>query len=303
MELLVIVLIIHIFEYTFLNMDPRIIQLYDEYTHVPLSRGEFLKRLAILAGSSAAATSLLPFLEADYGRSLVMVQNTNDLIIETIYYEGINGTMEAYVAKKASEIKLPAVVVIHENRGLNPHIKDVTHRVARAGFLAIAPNALGVLGGTPENEDEARQLFTQLDGEANLINFIRVFDYLKTREDYNGRVGCVGFCWGGAMSGNLAIHVPELVAASCYYGRQPASENVHKINAALQLHYAELDTRVNEGIDAFVEALNQHNKSYELYMYEGVHHAFHNDTSASRYNEEAATLSWQRTIEFFKKHL
>ncbi|HMQ06672.1 MAG TPA: dienelactone hydrolase family protein [Saprospiraceae bacterium] len=284
-------------------MDPRIIQLYDEYTHVPLSRGEFLKRLAVLAGSTTAASSLLQYLEADYARSLTMVQNANDLFVETISYEGINGTMEAYVAKTKSDIKLPAVVVIHENRGLNPHIKEVTHRVARAGFLAIAPNALAVLGGTPENEDDARQLFTQLDGEANLINFIRVFDYLKTREDFNGRVACVGFCWGGAMAGNLAVHVPELLAASCYYGRQPASENVSKINAALQLHYAELDARVNEGIDAFLEALDQNNKSYELYMYDGVHHAFHNDTSTSRYNKEAATLAWQRTIEFFEKHL
>ena len=284
-------------------MDPRIIQLYDEYTHKPLTRAEFLHRLTLLAGSAAMASSLLPLLESDYSKSVTSERDKQELFLENVEFEGINGTMGAYVARPIAKRKYPCVIVIHENRGLNAHIMDISRRAANAGFLAIAPNALAVLGGTPENEDEARQLFQQLDGDANLPNFIKVFDYLETRGDFNGKVGCVGFCWGGAMAGNLAVHVPELKAASCFYRRQPATEEVSKIQAVIQLHYAELDTRVNAGIEEFTKALDAHNKPYELYMYEGVHHAFHNDTSASRYNGEAATLAWKRTIEFFNKHL
>ncbi len=282
-------------------MDQRIINLYDEYTHKPLSRHEFLKRLALLAGGTAAAMTLLPMLEVNYAHAAITTQD--DLFTERISYAGVNGEMQAYVARPLENKPYAAVVVIHENRGLNAHIEDVTRRAAKAGFLAIAPNALAPLGGTPANEDEARTKFQELKAEDSLQNFIRVFDYLSTRKDYNGKAGCVGFCWGGGMANNLAVHVPSLKAAVAFYGRQPSAEDVTKIKAALQLHYGQLDERVNAGIPAFEEALKQNNIRYELYMYEGANHAFHNDTAPTRYNEAAAKLAWGRTIEFFKREL
>lgn len=282
-------------------MDQRIIDLYDEYTHKPLSRTEFLRRLAILAGGTAAAMTILPLIEVNYVNAAVTSQE--DLFTEKISYAGVNGEMQAYVARPKEEKKYPTVVVIHENRGLNAHIEDVTRRAAKAGYLAIAPNALAPIGGTPENEDEARTKFQQLKAEDSLQNFIKVFDYLATRKDSNGNYGCVGFCWGGAMANNLAVNVPSLKAAVPFYGRQPAAEDVAKIKAALQLHYGGLDTRVNEGIPAFEEALKKNNIPYELYIYEGAQHAFHNDTAPTRYNEQAAKLAWQRTLDFFAKYL
>jgi carboxymethylenebutenolidase len=282
-------------------MDQRIINLYDEYTHKPLSRKTFIKRLIQLTGSTATAFSMLPMLESDFISSVLA--KSDDLFTEYITYTGANGEMKAYVARPKEEKPYPTVVIIHENRGLNAHIEDVTRRAAQAGFLAIAPNALAPLGGTPANEDEARKLFATLKAEDSLANFVKLFDYLPNRKDSNGKYGCVGFCWGGAMSNNLAVNVASLKAAVAFYGRQAAVEDVPKISAPLQLHYAALDERVNAGIAVFEEALKKHEKPYELYMYEGVNHAFHNDTSAARYNEVAAKLAWERTLTFLKKHL
>ena len=282
-------------------MDQQIINLYDEYTHKPLNRNEFIRRLALLAGGTAAALTLLPLLEVNYANATVTGQE--NLFTERITYPGINGDMQAYVARPKKEKKYAAVVVIHENRGLNAHIEDVARRAAKAGYLAIAPNALSSLGGTPENEDEARTKFQQLKAEDNLQNFIKVFDYLPGRKDCNGQFGCVGFCWGGGMSNDLAVNVPALKAAVAFYGRQPKAENVPAIKAAIQLHYGGLDERINAGIPAYEEALKKNNKPYELYVYEGVNHAFHNDTAPTRYNETAANLAWQRTIDFFGKYL
>jgi carboxymethylenebutenolidase len=282
-------------------MDQRIINLYDEYTHKPLTRNDFLHRLAILAGGTAAAMTILPLLEVNYAHAAVT--DEQDLFTERITYPGVNGDMQAYVARPKEEKKYGTVIVIHENRGLNAHIEDVARRVAGAGYLAIAPNALSPLGGTPANEDEARTKFQELKAEDNLQNFIKVFDYLPSRKDSNGKYGCVGFCWGGAMSNSLAVNVPALKAAVAFYGRQPAAEEVAKIKAAVQLHYAGLDERVNAGIPAYEEALKKNNIPYELHMYEGVNHAFHNDTAPTRYNEAAAKLARQRTIDFFNKHL
>ncbi len=282
-------------------MDQQIINLYDEYTHKPLTRHEFLKRLALLAGGTAAAMTLLPLLEVNYANAATT--DPEDLFTEKITYPGINGDMQAYVARPKEMKPYAAVVVIHENRGLNAHIEDVTRRAAKAGYLAIAPNALSPLGGTPENEDEARTKFQQLKAEDSLQNFIKVFDYLGTRKDCNGKFGCVGFCWGGAMANNLAVHVPSLKAAVPFYGRQPAAEDVSKIKAAIQLHYGGLDERVNAGIPAYEEALKKNNIAYELYIYEGANHAFHNDTAPTRYNKEVAELAWSRTLSFFDKHL
>ncbi|MCW5922174.1 MAG: dienelactone hydrolase family protein [Saprospiraceae bacterium] len=281
-------------------MDQRIIRLYDEYTHKPLTRKEFLEQLTRLAGGAAAAMALLPLLESC---STAAKTRADGLFAEYVAYPGVNGEMKAYLARPKQQKRYAAVVVVHENRGLNAHIEDVTRRAAQAGYLAIAPNALAPLGGTPLNEDDARQLFTTLKAEESLQNFIRVFDFLKTRKDCNGSFGCVGFCWGGLMANNLAVNVPALRAAVAFYGRQPDVGEVPKIKAALQLHYASLDERVNAGIAAFEEALKKAGTRYELYMYEGVNHAFHNDTSAARYDEAAAKLAWQRTLAFFQKHL
>ncbi len=282
-------------------MDQKIIDLYDEYTHAPLTRGEFINRLVLLTGSLTAAMSVLPMIEVNAAG--MKITPDDDLFTERISYPGVPGAMSAYIARPKEDRKYPAIIVIHENRGLNAHIEDVARRAAKEGFLAIAPNALSALGFTPANEDEARQKFQELKAENNLQNFINAYDYLGSRKDYNGTAGCVGFCWGGAMANNLAVKRPGLKAAVAFYGRQPAAEDVPNIKAALQLHYAGLDERVNAGISAYEEALKKNNVRYELYMYEGVNHAFHNDTAPNRYNEAAAKLAWQRTIEFFRKNV
>jgi carboxymethylenebutenolidase len=282
-------------------MNQAIINLYDDYTHTPLSRGEFIRRLALITGSITAAMAILPQIEVNAANANITGQD--DLFTERISYPGVPGNMSAYVARPKADKKYPAIIVIHENRGLNAHIEDVARRAAKEGFLAIAPNALSAIGAAPANEDEARQQFQGLKAEDNLQNFINVFDYLPTRKDYNGASGCVGFCWGGAMSNNLAVKIPSLKAAVAFYGRQPAAADVPNIKAAVQLHYASLDERVNAGIAAYEAALKENKITYELHMYEGVNHAFHNDTAPARYNEAAAKLAWQRSIEFFKKYV
>lgn len=282
-------------------MNQQIINLYDEYTHRPLSRQEFLSRLTKMVGSTAAALAILPMLEINTAKAATIPEE--ELFTERITYPGFNGEMQAYVARPKKEGKYPAVIVIHENRGLNAHIEDVARRAASAGYLAIAPNALSSLGGTPASEDEARKLFQQLKAEDNLQNFIKVFDYLPGRKDCNGHYGCVGFCWGGGMSNKLAVNVPALKAAVAFYGAQADAADVPKIKAAVQLHYGGLDERINAGIPAYEAALKAAGTKYELYTYEGVNHAFHNDTAPTRYNEAAAKLAWQRTMDFFGKQL
>jgi len=282
-------------------MDQKIINLYDDYTHTPLSRSEFIRRLVLLTGSFAAAMSVLPMIEVNAAGMKLTADEY--LFTERISYTGVPEKMQAYVARPKANKKYPAIIVIHENRGLNAHIEDVARRAAKAGFLAIAPNALSAIGATPANEDEARQKFQELKAENNLQNFINVFDYLSDRTDYNGHAGCVGFCWGGAMANNLAVKVPSLKAAVAFYGRQPATEEVPQIKAAIQLHYGALDERVNAGIPAYEEALKKNNIPYGLYIYEGVNHAFHNDTAPARYNEAAAKLAWERTITWFNKYV
>ena len=282
-------------------MDQRIITLYDEYTHKPLSRTEFLQRLSVITGGMTAALAILPFIEVN-GAKAAMTSD-QDLFTERVSYRGVNGDMQAYVARPKKEKKYAAVIVIHENRGLNAHIEDVARRAASAGYLAIAPNALSPLGGTPANDDEARAKFQQLKAEESLENFVNAFPYLESRQDTNGQFGCVGFCWGGAMANNLAVYVPKLKAAVAFYGRQAKLEDVPKIKAAVQLHYAGLDERINAGMAAYEEALKKAGVTYEQYLYEKVNHAFHNDTAPTRYDEAAAKLAWQRTIDFFGKHL
>ncbi len=282
-------------------MNQAIIDLYDEYTHRPLSRQEFLKQLALLAGGAAAAMALLPLLESQY--QALVAPDDERLFTEYVSFAGVQGEMQAYVARPKKQKAYATVIVIHENRGLTPHIEDVTRRAAQAGFLAIAPNALAPLGQKPADEDEARKLFGQLKAEDNLQNFLRAFEYTLTRRDSNKRIGCVGFCWGGGMANMLAVHESRLRAAIAFYGRQAQGEDLSRIKAAIQFHYAALDTRINEGAAAYEEALQKAGVRYESYMYEGVNHAFHNDSSAARYNEAAAKLAWERSLEFFKKYL
>lgn len=277
-----------------------IINLYDEYTHKPLSRMEFIQRLAQIVGGTAAAMSILPLLESNYKAPIV--SDDENLLTEKINYAGVNGEMKAYIARPKEDKAYPTIIVIHENRGLTPHIEDVARRVANAGFLAVAPNALAPIGEVAD-EDEARKKFSELKAEDNQQNFIRAFAYAATRKDCNGNFGCVGFCWGGAMSNYLAANVSNLKAAVAFYGRQINAEDVPKIKAALQLHYAENDERVNAGIATYEEALKTNGIKYESYLYPGVQHAFHNDTSVARYNEEAAKLAWGRTIDFFNKYV
>lgn len=283
-------------------MDQQIIELYDKYTHSLLSRKDFFKRLALLTGSTAAALALMPMLKNNYANAAVT--KSDDLFTEYVNYPGVPGEMKAYVARPKEDKKYPAIVVIHENRGLNAHIEDVARRVANAGYLAIAPNALSALGRTFADEDESRKAFSELKAADNLTNFINVFDYLSTRKDFNGHAGCVGFCWGGAMANNLAVHVPSLKAAVAFYGSQPKSaDDVAKINAAVQTHNAGLDERINAGIAAYEEALKNNNIRFESYLYPNVNHAFHNDISPTRYDEASAKLAWQRTLDFFKKYV
>ena len=284
-------------------MNQEIINLFDAYTHTPLSREEFLRRLTKITGSLAAAMAVLPMLEVNYARAQTVPPQDDRLITDHITYPGDDCTMKGYLAKPKEKGKYGTVVVIHENRGLNPHIEDVTRRVALAGFLAIAPDALSPLGGTPTNEDEARNMFGKLDMQKNLNNFMKAFDYAKSLDEANGKTGCVGFCWGGAMANQLAVNVPDLKAAVAFYGRQPDAADVPKIKAALQLHYGALDERINAGIPAFEEALKKAGTKYELYVYEGANHAFHNDTAPTRYNATAAKLAWERTIKLFNDKL
>ena len=225
------------------------------------------------------------------------------LSAEFIKFPGETGEVRAYFAKPKSGAKLPGVVVIHENRGINAHIEDVTRRFALEGFLAMAPDALSPLGGTPDDPEKVPALLGQLDKEKNTKNFVAAVKYLKTHSLSNGKVGVVGFCWGGAMANQVAVHSPDLVAAVPYYGAAPAPEDVPKIKASLLLHYAGIDERINAGIPAFEAALKTASKDYKLYMYEGAQHAFNNDMAPTRYNKEAAELAWKRTIAFLKEKL
>lgn len=283
-------------------MDQRTTDLYDEYTKGSIDRREFLKKLAVIAGGAAAVSALLPQLERNYAMAEVVAKDDPRLHIEDIKYPGETGEVLAHLARPKGDKKLPAVIVIHENRGLNPHTEDVARRVALEGFLAIAPNALSPFGGTPEDADEARSLIGKLDGEATVKNFVAAVKYLKTHPQSTGKVGVMGFCWGGGMSNQVAVNSPDLAAAAPFYGRQPAPEDVPKIKASLLLHYAGLDQRINAGIEAYEAALKAASVDYRIYVYEGAGHAFFNDTS-SRYHEEAAKLAWERTIAFFKEKL
>lgn len=284
-------------------MHQELVDLYEKHSDKSLDRRDFLRRLTLVAGSAAAAHALLPLLGRNSAWAQITAKDDARLIVEYIKYAGETGEVRANLARPKGDAKLPAVLVIHENRGLNAHIEDVTRRIALEGFLAMAPDGLSPLGGTPEDPEKAPALIGQLDKEKTTKNFVAAAKYLKTHPLSTGKVGVVGFCWGGAMANQVAVHSPDVLAAVPYYGAAPASEDVAKIKASLLLHYAGIDERINAGIPAFEAALKKASVGYKIYMYEGAQHAFNNDMSPTRYNKEAAQLAWQRTISFLKEKL
>ena len=280
------------------------INAYDEYTHLTLDRRGFMEKLTKLAGSGAAAAAIAPLLAANSAQAAIVPEDDARLVAEDITWQGDGGEMKGYLVRpKDAAGKLPTVIVIHENRGLNPHIKDVARRLALEGFVALAVDFLSPLGGTPADEEKAREMFSQLDAAKTAANGVATVAFLEAYEAGNGKVGAVGFCWGGGTVNDLAVNAPDLDAAVAYYGRQPKAEDVAKINAPLLLQYAGQDERINAGIDAYKAALTAAGKEFTVYVYDGAQHAFNNDTSEARYNKEAADLAWGRTVAFFKEKL
>jgi carboxymethylenebutenolidase len=281
-------------------MDQKIITLFDTYTHGDMSRRAFLDKLTVMAGSTAAAMALLPVLENNYAQAAMVAEDDPRLVItEGEIAPGIKGLLA--IPKDATG-KSPGVLVIHENRGLNPHIKDVTRRMALEGFVAFGADYLAPAGGTPADEEQAKEMIGKLDAAANVAYSQAALTALKSHPQGNGKAGAMGFCWGGGQVNALAVTEPGLAAGVAYYGRQAPAADVPKITAPIMLHYASLDERINAGIAEYEAALKAAGKSFELHMYEGANHAFNNDTNAARYNKDAADLAWGRTVAFLKKH-
>ena len=282
-----------------------VFDLYDDYAHNKLNRRQFVEKLSIYAVGGITVSSLLSFMSPNYIDSLLVKPNDPTLDSDYITYESPKGggTIKGLLSTpKDTTTKLPGVIVVHENRGLNPYIEDVGRRTAKEGFISLAPDALSPLGGYPGNDDDGRALQKKRDRNEMLEDFIAAYTYLKTHEKCNGSVGVVGFCFGGWISNMMAVRLPDLGAAVPYYGRQPSDEDAKNIKAPLLLQYGELDTRVNEGWPAFEAVLKANTIEYEAYIYPNVNHGFHNNTTP-RFDKEAADLSWERTIAFFKKHL
>ena len=280
------------------------INAYDEYTHLTLDRRGFMEKLTKLAGSAGAAAAIAPLLAANKASAEIVAADDSRLETKDVTYPGKGGEMKGYLARpKGAGGKLGGVIIIHENRGLNPHIRDVARRMALEGFITLAPDFLSPLGGTPEDEDKARDMFTKLDAAQTVDNAEASLMYLAKLDGSNGKVGAIGFCWGGGVVNRFATKSPELKAGVAYYGAQPAAADVPDIKAALLLHYAGLDERINAGIPAYREALEKDKKTFEIFVYDGANHAFNNDTSAARYDKKAADLAWSRTVAFLKKYL
>ena len=284
-------------------MDQRIINLYDNFTHGGMNRRNFLDRLAALTGSAAAAAALLPLLRNNYAQAAIVAENDTRLVIERATYNSPKGKISGYLVRPTTQGRRPAIIVIQENRGLNPHIEDVARRLAVEGFLAFAPDLLSVSGGTPPDEEQARELHAKTDPRDITAAAIAAVPFMLTQPESNGNVGVIGFCFGGGVANRMAAARPELKAVVVYYGLQVPADQVPGIRAPLLLHYAELDQRVNAGIEAYESALKANGKRYTIYMYPGVNHAFNNDTGGARYNKEAADLAWARTLAFFKEYL
>jgi len=285
-------------------MHQSIIDLYDRFTHGGMTRRAFFDRLVVLTGGTLAANAAIILLQNDYAKAETVPESDARIKTENLSFDVGRGTkMDGYLAKPANGTAFPTVIVIHENRGLNPHIKDVTRRLAVAGFMAFGVDLLTPLGGTPSDEDKARDMIGQLKS-ADVTGWLKGVDAaLRQRPDCNGKVGVVGFCWGGGAVNQLAVNDPQLNAAVAYYGKQPDAAQVPSIKAPLLLHYGALDQGMDAGIPAFEAALKANNKNYKIYVYDGANHAFNNDTNAARYNKAAADLAWGRTIDFLKQNL
>jgi len=283
------------------DIDQRVIDLYDEFTHGTMERRDFFARMARLTGGAVAATAVITALTSDYARAQTIAESDPRITTQTVPIPGVQG-LSGYLAGPKAGGRAPAVLVIHENRGLNPHTKDVARRLSAEGFLALALDYLSPLGGTPADEDKARELQATLKAPDALAYSRAAIAFLEADARGNGNAGVVGFCWGGAQANALAVAEPALDAAVPFYGRQPAAEQVASIRAPLLLHYAENDAPINGGIAAYEAALKAAGKRYELHMYPGVQHGFYNDTGA-RYDKAAADLAWSRTLAFFRANL
>ncbi len=287
------------------DINQEVFDLYDDYAHNKLNRRQFVEKLSLYAVGGLTVSSLLSFMSPNYIDSLLVKQDDPSLDSGYINYESPKGggTIKGLLSMpKDTKTKLPGVIVVHENRGLNPYIADVGRRTAKEDFISLAPDALTPLGGYPGNDDDGRALQKKRDRNEMLEDFIAAYQHLKSHENCDGNVGVVGFCFGGWISNMMAVRLPDLGAAVPYYGRQPSDEDAAKIEAPLLLQYGELDTRVNAGWPAFEKILKTNNIEHKAYIYPGVNHGFHNNTTP-RFDKEAADLSWKRTIEFFKKHL
>ena len=284
-------------------MDQRVIQLFDEYTHGGMNRRSFLDRLAGLVGGAAAATALLPLLENNYAHAQIVAESDPRIASDTVQVPGVQG-LTGYLVRPKAGGKLPAVLVIHENRGLNPHIKDVTRRMATEGFLALGLDYLSPIGGTPADEDKGRDMIGTLKSSDIVASGRAAVAFLEKHQDGNGKAGAVGFCWGGGMVNRIAVAAGDsLDGGVSFYGPAPDPTLAAQVRSPLQLHLAGLDERVNKTALPWRDALQAAGRTVEAHLYPGVNHAFHNDTSAERYDKAAATLAWQRTVDFFARYV
>jgi len=281
----------------------RLVALYDRYTHGEMGRRAFFERLVALVGSVGAANVALAALSNDYARAALVAPDDRRIVTAMAAFETPGGPYSGLLARPVGEARRPGVIVIHENRGLNPHIEDVTRRLAVSGFLAFGIDLLSPVGGTPPDEDKARELIGALDPEKATAALVAAVSFLAKRHESNGAVGAVGFCWGGGMANRLAVASSDLKAAVAYYGQPLDPDEAAEVKAPLLLHYAGLDERINAGVPAFERALKDADKEYQLFIYEGANHAFNNDTNPARYDRKAAALAWDRTIAFLERRL
>lgn len=285
-------------------MDPKITELYNDYIHGDMPRRSFLKQLAVITGGATMANTVLALVEPNYALGQQINPEDDRLQQGYVSYDGTRGPVNAYYAKPAgAKHALPGILVIHENRGLNAHIEDVARRAALEGYIAVAPDGLSYVGGAPEDQEAARDMFREADTETITADVIKGVAYLESREDCSGKTGSVGFCYGGGVSLQCATAETITDASVCYYGRALSAEQTAQVSTPLMMHYAGDDKRVNAMIPEFRASLDENKIAYSLHMYPGTGHGFHNDTSQARYDEAAASLSWQRTINFFNHYL
>ena len=284
---------------------PELLQLYDGYAHGRITKRQFLDGAAKYAAAGMTAAALLSAMSPDYARAQQVAPDDPAIVAARASYPSPDGhgTVQAYLVRPAGDPgRLPGVVVVHENRGLNPYIEDVARRLAKAGFVALAPDGLSSVGGYPGNDDKGRELQAQVDPEKLMNDFFAAVDWLRASDLTSGKVGIVGFCYGGGVVNAAAVALPELAAGVSFYGRQPRAEDVARIRAPLLIHYAGLDERINAGWPAYEAALQENGKTYEAFVYPEVNHGFHNDTTP-RFDQAAADLAWSRTLDWFRRYL